>query len=870
MRRLFDRLLGRTKAAAEDQDALRAEFRHRYHHFRRLLESDLAAHECLVSIEDALHGGRVFGMRFVRSVATRAATATYQVVRHLCAIAPDRYEALYERFAAIQAEMLPHIEPRYEPGGGPLTVDLAGLDRGAVPQAGAKMAHLGEAASALGLTVPEGFVVTAEAYRAFMAEDGLRDEILRRIQAAGLDEPGSSEEALLQLSSSLQQLVIDAPLPETLAREIMGRLERMDRGGAPLRVALRSSGLEEDAAGTAFAGQYESVLNLSPEEALLGYKTVVASKYRRQAMSYRLARGIREEDVAMCVGVMRMVDAEAGGVAYSAGPLDAADRDVRVYSVWGLPKAVVDGAGQADLYRFSRGEPPRLVSRDIASKDTRFECRPDEGTCAVRAEDQRREQPSLSDERALDVARLALALERRFGAPQDVEWALDRRGRVILLQTRTLVRPSGGYRGGLRPGEVPPGGALLAGGDTASPGAACGPVFPARSQADLLLFPEGAVLAVRQALPSWAPLLARAAGVVSEMGGPAGHLANVAREFGVPALFGVPGALDALKPGALVTLDADGRAVYPGRVAALMDREPVSCPVRRGPVHASLAGAARHILPLHLLDPESPSFRPSECRSLHDIVRFCHEKSVREMFSFGQDRRFPQAAARQLYHGQPKQFWIVNLDDGFAGEVGDRFVQLQDIVSRPMLALWAGMNAVPWGGPPPVNARGLLAVMFEATANPSLDPSMASHYTQRNFFMISKNFASLQSRFGFHFCGVETLVGERVAENYALFNFQGGAADHRRRVLRTRLIADLLQERDFRVRLHGDALTARAEGFDEAGMLLRLRALGHLITHTRQLDMVMGDPAEAERRGASLRAGLDDYFQRGEAAAKGA
>jgi pyruvate,water dikinase len=136
-----------------------------------------------------------------------------------------------------------------------------------------------------------------------------------------------------------------------------------------------------------------------------------------------------------------------------------------------------------------------------------------------------------------------------------------------------------------------------------------------------------------------------------------------------------------------------------------------------------------------------------------------------------------------------------------------------------------------------------MAILMEAAANPALDPSLPSPYTNRNYFMISKNFCSLTSRFGFHFSNVEALVSERANENYVSFSFKGGAADYDRRARRVRMVAAIVDEFGFRSKVQDDWITARAEGDDENGMKQKLRILGYLLFHTRQLDMVMSNEA---------------------------
>jgi len=188
----------------------------------------------------------------------------------------------------------------------------------------------------------------------------------------------------------------------------------------------------------------------------------------------------------------------------------------------------------------------------------------------------------------------------------------------------------------------------------------------------------------------------------------------------------------------------------------------------------------------------------------------------------------------------------VNLDDGFSRPVPERFVNLADIVSPPMLAIWAGICAVPWAGPPPASNAGMMNIFLQATMNPELAEGAAGGFNERNVFMISKRYACLNSRFGFHFTTIESMLTDGDFDSYAGFKFSGGAADENRRVLRAELIGEVLERYDFQTKLRGDNLFAKAESRRHGFILDRLRILGYLLVHTRQLDMAMADRGAAD------------------------
>jgi len=261
------------------------------------------------------------------------------------------------------------------------------------------------------------------------------------------------------------------------------------------------------------------------------------------------------------------------------------------------------------------------------------------------------------------------------------------------------------------------------------------------------------------------------------------------------------------------------------------------------PVMETLKGTAQYVTPLYLIDPESPEFQPRNCKTLHDITRFCHEKILEEMFRLGNENRLIDRSSKKLKCDLPMTYWLLNLDDGFEEEVDDEYVALDNIASVPMLAFWKGMTAVPWEGPPSVKGGGLMSAFLQAAMNPNLEPALRSPYATRNYCLIAKHFCILQLRFNFHFCTMESLVGETAMNNYIVFHFKGGAANLERRMFRARMVAEVLKKYGFRTEFKEDASFARLEGHDQAYVEERLKILGYVTMHTRQLDMAMSDEA---------------------------
>jgi pyruvate,water dikinase len=462
------------------------------------------------------------------------------------------------------------------------------VGRGDVGLVGGKNASLGEMIRSLassGVRVPEGFATTAGAFRRFVAHNGLEDPIRRAL--ADLDAGRAS---LADAGRTIREAFLRADWPPALAEAIRAAYRELGQraGRADVDVAVRSSATAEDLPEASFAGQQETFLNIRGERALLdACRRCYASLFTDRAIAYRNAQGFDHFQVALSVGVQRMVrsDRAGAGVMFTIDTETGFDRVVLIDAAWGLGENVVQGAVDPDEYLVfkpllsSPGLVP-IIEKKCGSKLQKMVYtgdpeRPTRNVSTSRAE---RAAFVLRDDEILELARAACAIEAHYGRPMDIEWAKDGEdGPLFIVQARPETVQARREATALKTYRIGQKGRRLVSGLAIGDAIVTGRVCIIESAADIDRFVDGAVLVTRTTDPDWVPIMKRAAAIVADLGGRTSHAAIVSRELGLPAVVGAGNATEVLHDEQEVTVscaEGDQGFVYEG--AATFEVEEVA------------------------------------------------------------------------------------------------------------------------------------------------------------------------------------------------------------------------------------------------------------------------------------------------------
>lgn len=447
-----------------------------------------------------------------------------------------------------------------------------------VDKVGGKNSSLGEMISQLGqagVSVPNGFATTADAFKTFLLHENLADRIAERLN--GLDVDNVNQ--LIQTGKEIRQWILNAPFPEQLEAEIREHYIELCADNPDLRVAIRSSATAEDLADASFAGQQETFLNINGiENVLVAVKEVFASLYNDRAIAYRVHKGYTGIEISISAGVQRMVRSETAvaGVMFTLDTESGYNGVVFVTSSYGLGETVVQGAVNPDEFYVDKiglkAGRPAVLRRNLGSKALEMVYTDDfSAGRSVKTQDvdeARRMQFSLTDEEIEFLAKQALIIEEHYGRPMDIEWGKDGDdGKLYILQARPETVNSQRSSTTIERYLLNEHSEKLCEGRSIGHRIGRGPVRIIRGIEEMHLVQEGDVLVSDMTDPDWEPVMKKAAAIVTNRGGRTCHAAIIARELGIPAVVGCGDATSALADADTVTVscaEGDTGFVYKG------------------------------------------------------------------------------------------------------------------------------------------------------------------------------------------------------------------------------------------------------------------------------------------------------------------
>jgi pyruvate, water dikinase len=441
------------------------------------------------------------------------------------------------------------------------------LNKESVDVAGGKGASLAEMYNAE-IPVPPGFVVSAQAYSAFISESGIGEKIKKILEESKVDDTAALNEA----SKKIREIIENAELPEEMKTEIVEAYDVLDvkqaekngdallvmEKGEESFVAVRSSATTEDLADASFAGQQETFLNIRGKKELLEkVKKCMSSLFTPRAIFYREKKGFKHEQAYLAVVVQKMIDSEKSGVMFSQNPTKA-DKSIVIEAVWGLGEGIVSGKIKPDHYVVdSNLEDFKIVESSIPIKKIAIIKNEKGKTDTIKLGDELSKKKVLSNYEIKRLAQFAQQLEEHYKKPQDIEFAIDKTG-IFIVQSRPITTTFKKSEGKVE-------GNVLLSGLGASPGVSSGPVKIVNNLEDLEKIQEGDILVTEMTDPDMVVSMQKSAGIVTDEGGVTSHAAIVSREMGIPAVVGTGNATTKLKDGDVVTVDGSNGEVIEGK-----------------------------------------------------------------------------------------------------------------------------------------------------------------------------------------------------------------------------------------------------------------------------------------------------------------
>ncbi len=811
--------------------------------FQNILQQNNAGMEIIADLGGKMGGDYVFDRQYLVDSVRKLKELALSSVYDLNFITKNQFLSIYEIIENLANELEIELSGKMVIHDAKRVYHLNEIEEGMEDIVGSKAHNLSKLINLPKINLAPGFVATIGCFRDYLAYNNLFEKIALLIEACEKEE-----KSVETVSNAICLMILGGEVPPNIRKDVLHAAEQICEEKSEITYfSVRSSAVGEDGE-LSFAGLHDSFLNVRFNELLSMFKKVLASLYNPESLTYRLKMNLFPMEMAMPVLYQTMIPSQVAGVLYTLDPSNPDTSESILSGSWGLGKVVVEGQGAIDTFRISRTPPNAVVEQKINSK--RWMLAPLERGSARKVPGALQDKPCLTSQQISQITETGLILERFFKRPLDVEWSLDKKERVWILQARPLkiVRTKRTAQPELS--EVLKEHPILIKekGMIAYRGIGAGPVWIVENGDDLNKFPAEAVLVSRYAMPWLAKIIPLASAIITDVGTTTGHMATVAREFRVPTIVGTGLATELLTSNQLITVDAERNIVYEGRLEELLQHRLLEKPVfETTKEYQLLRRLLKKISPLSLTDPNAPNFTPKGCRSFHDVMHFAHEKSFQALTQIGKDpRAFLRRGGKRLKSHIPLDLVLIDLGGGISDEIGqEKYIDPDQITSVPMRAIWEGLSSPDtWSMEPiPVDFKGLMSSLTRTRSTEVLGNS----FPGVNLGVIGNDYVNLSLPLGYHFTTVEAGVGPKTENNYISFRFFGGVTDITRRSRRATLLMNILERVDFKVNISGDLVIARAIDLTGDQIRKNLNLIGRLIGFTRQLDVLLKNDADVER-----------------------
>jgi pyruvate,water dikinase len=807
-----------------------------FNNFRKILQLNMVIFENMAELDRSMGGEYIFDKSYLEKSVRTIAGNVHHVTYNLNALTGNNHVALYDRYQAIRTILDDILAGNNLSLACPPILPFTSLSWELEPLVGIEFVCLAELRHHPGIQVGDGFVITTEGTRALLA----------------LSEGGSDSST----DSSIDERVDD------VEKSFLQYAQKLTHDSENKRLSITATMVNDDMSESRNLGEFfleptedEQKIRIFDKDRQCRKKDTTAT-----SAGSGLLKTIEKTDHDVLHGLVQILRIFKGRAQHhesddparfavlvrAASPIFVCGTvATRADSVESTPLLTIIARLVAeeevkDVYRLRRLYPFDLYSSNIAPKSALHEFsdnRPATGQ-AVDSADFKRGSALIDTKDIKALAETAMTLERIMGIPITLHWEYLQEGRFIVTRLFPFLDKPQEPTGKELADELKAAVVLCKGGRVVQAGIAAGHVVHISDNTELADFPIGAVAVAPMATPQLTPFLHRAAAILTEYGNPVGHLATVARELNLPALFGIPGVLDILTQGTEVTVDTGQMTVYQGVQNAMLqlgNSDLNFSPV--DPEYRQLRRLLRYITPLNLIDPDAPQFSAEGCRTFHDIIHFCHEMAVDELAHFQERRPGLSGIKTSTMHlSLPMDIHLLDIGGGMkpSADFADLQPQPSEVSSEPFAVFLDGLlhPLASRQDPPVLGLRDIIAGIPRTSGSMAAAPDSVG----KNLAILSQDYLNLSLHLGYHFNVIDAHLSDDRHRNYIYYRFIGGLADSTRRARRALLIADVLNAMDFKVTCKDDLVVGRIK-FERKDILRStLFVLGALTTFSRQRD----------------------------------